>query len=87
MLEYADALHAFDDPQTPMATLPDALTPGNCAFAEQDGQIVDTATGREAGIDSPCVSRGVSIGYNAEAHRQVVQDVRSFLSTVFRLKS
>jgi dienelactone hydrolase len=87
LLEYAGALHAFDDPQTPMTTLPDALTPGNCVFAEQDGKIVDTATGREAGIESPCVSRGVSIGYHAEAHRKVVQDVRSFLSTLFQLKS
>ena len=84
--EYAGAHHSFDDAQSPGQRLPDALTPGNCTFVEQDGKIVDSATGRGAGIEAPCVSRGVSIGYNAAAHRQSVQDVQSFLSTVFRLK-
>jgi dienelactone hydrolase len=84
--EYAGAHHSFDDAQSPSQRLPDPLTPGNCVFVEQGGKIVDSATSREASIDAPCVSRGVTIGYNAAAHSQSVQDVQSFLSTVFGLK-
>ncbi|MGH7319848.1 MAG: dienelactone hydrolase family protein [Candidatus Rokuibacteriota bacterium] len=87
LLEYADAHHSFDNPRSPRRTWPDALSPRNCAFAEQDGKIVDPTTGRVAGIDAPCVSRGVSLGYNPEAHRRAVQDVQNFLKTLFRLKS
>ena len=77
---------SIDDPQSSNQILSDTLSPGNCAFVEQDGKIIDPETGREAGIDAPCVTRGVSIGYNAEAQRQAVEDVEEFLRTVFELK-
>ncbi len=86
LLEYAGAHHSFDNPRSPTRTWPDALSPRNCAFAEQDGTIVDPVTGRVAGIDAPCMSRGVSLDYNPEAHRQADRDVQDFLKTVFRLK-
>ena len=83
LLEYPDALHAFDNSQTSFLTIPTALTPANCAFVEQNEKIIDPETGQEPGIDAPCVRRGVSIGYNAVAHRQSVQDVEAFLKMVF----
>ena len=86
LLEYEGAHHSFDNPRSPGRRWPDALSPANCAFVEQDGKIVDPATGRVAGIDAPCVFRGVSLRYNPEAHRKAVQDVQDFLKTVFRLK-
>ena len=85
LFEYPDTLHSFDDPQTTLQTLDDALSPGNCAFIEQDGMIIDPETGIEAGIESPCVQRGVSIGYNAEAERQAVKDVEEFLKAIFEM--
>lgn len=83
---YPDAHHSFDDPQTTFQTMPDALSPGNCTFVEQEGQIIDPETGREAGIDAACVTRGVSIGYHAAAAQQAATDVRTFLNDVFQLK-
>lgn len=87
LFEYAGARHGFDNPRLPASrTWPEALSPRNCTFVEQDGKIVDPATGGVAGIDAPCVSRGVSVGYNPQAHRKAVEDVEAFVKTVFRLK-
>jgi dienelactone hydrolase len=86
LFEYADAHHSFDNPMSPGGRLPDALSPASCAFVERDGQIVDPATGRVAGRDAPCMSRGASLAYNREAHERAVRDVQDFLRTVFRLK-
>jgi dienelactone hydrolase len=86
LYEYADALHGFDNGYLGRAVMPDALSPKNCTFVEQEGRIIDSATGKEATIDSPCVVRGVSVGYNADAHLQAMQDVEAFLKTLFQLK-
>lgn len=86
LFEYAGAYHAFDN-----ATLPasrywaEAISPRNCAFVERDGRIVDPATGRVAGIDAPCMTRGVHAGYNPDAHRKAADDVRAFLRTAFKM--
>jgi len=85
LFEYPGALHSFDDPRTVSQTKYDALSPGNCAFIEQDSMIIDPETGTEAGIDSPCVQRGVSLGYNAQAEQQAVKDVAEFLKWVFEM--
>jgi dienelactone hydrolase len=86
LYEYADALHGFDNGYLGRAVMPDALSPKNCTFVEQEGRIIDRATGKEATIDSPCVVRGVTVGYNADAHLQAMQDVEAFLKTLFQLK-
>jgi dienelactone hydrolase len=86
LFAYADALHGFDNGYTGMAHIPDALSPRNCTFLEQDGKLIDVATGNEAALSSPCVSRGVTIGYNADAHQQAMRDVKAFLRTLFQLQ-
>lgn len=86
LLEYAGAHHAFDILRSPaMRVLPDAINPANCALLEQDGRVVDPATGSEWNPSAKCFSRGASVGYDAEAHRKVVEDVRSFLKILFRM--
>lgn len=85
LFAYADALHGFDNGYTGKAQIHEALSPRNCTFLEQDGKIVDTATGNEAALDSPCVVRGVTIGYSAEAHQQAVRDVEAVLRAIFQL--
>lgn len=86
LYEYPDAFHSFDDPNSPSMEVPSALTPGNCNFIEQDGQIIDPETGQEPTVGSACVKKGVFIGYNAEAERQAAADVEEFITEVFGLK-
>ena len=85
IIEYADAHHAFDNPETPLRKLPNLVTPRNCAFVEENGRIVDAKT-RGTIIFSSCWSRGASIGYNADAQRKAVEDVQAILRAVFGLK-
>jgi dienelactone hydrolase len=85
LIEYPDAHHAFDNPGAPLRRLPNLVTPRNCAFMEDNGRIVD-ATTRGTIFFSSCWSRGASIGYNAEAHRQAIKDVEAILRPLFGLK-
>ena len=85
LYEYPNALHSFDVPNMPYLEVPNALTPGNCAFIEQDGQIIDPETGQEPSVESSCVEKGVSVGHNASAEAQAVSDVKEFLILTFGL--
>jgi dienelactone hydrolase len=86
LYEYPDAHHSFDSPRlAAVQSWAQAISPRNCAFVERDGKIVDPATGRVPGTESPCFTRGIHIGYNAQAHRQAIEDVRSVLQRVFGL--
>lgn len=86
LLEYAGARHSFDVSGSPaFRTWPEAINPANCALLEKDGKVVDPATGNEWDLGAKCVSRGASVGYDAEAHRKAVEDVQSFLKMLFRM--
>jgi dienelactone hydrolase len=85
LFEYPDAHHAFDNPGVPLRRLPNVVIPRNCAFVEDNGRVVD-ATTRGTIFFSSCWSRGASIGYNADAHRQAVKDVEAVLRPLFGLK-
>ena len=41
---------------------------------------IDPETGDEAGVGSPCVETGVTIGYDSSAHAASTVDVASFLT-------
>ena len=84
LIEYLDAHHAFDNPGAPLRKLTNILIPRNCAFVEENGRVVDATT--RGSINFSCWSRGASIGYNAEAHRQAVKDVEAILRPLFDLK-
>lgn len=86
MIEYAAAHHGFDNPRLPAyLRRPDVLNPSACHFVEQEpGQVIDAATGQPAGVDAPCFTRGATVGYNAEATRQAIRDVQTFLTEVLR---
>ena len=51
---------------------------------QEFGQVIDAATGQPAGVDAPCFTRGATVGYNAEATRQAIRDVQTFLTEVLR---
>ncbi len=85
LIEYPGAHHAFDNPGAPLRRLSNIVIPRNCAFMEDNGRVVD-ATTRASIFFSSCWSRGASIGYNADAHRQAVRDVETILGALFGLK-
>jgi dienelactone hydrolase len=83
--EYAGAHHAFDNPALTVTRLNAVRGTGNCTFEERDGKIVDTVTGLGP-MSSKCWSQGATVGYNADAHRQVKADIERILSELFKLK-
>jgi dienelactone hydrolase len=82
---YPGAYHAFDNETLPLAgSVPiDAVSPRNCQFVEVDGRIIDPETGEVAGVGSPCVERGVQVGYDQKAHRMAKTDLFELLADVF----
>lgn len=86
LVEYVGARHSFDVPASPtVRKLPQALNPANCALIERDGKVIDPATGGEWNYLATCLSKGASVGYDADAHRKAIDDVTSFLRTLFRV--
>jgi dienelactone hydrolase len=85
LFEYEGALHAFDDHTVGLipALLLSPLSPRNCAFHEEDGRIIDPETGEVAGVESTCVEAVVTAGYDPEARTQAIEDVTTFLTSVF----
>jgi len=85
LLEYPGAHHGFDNPQLPArSSYARALNIGRCAFVEQpDGRFFEESTGRPPTWESPCIRRGATSGYSEAASRRAVEDVRTFLRTVF----
>jgi hypothetical protein len=50
---------------------------------EEDGEIIDTDTGRVAGTHSRCVRLGVHVGYDEKARDAVRADLLDFLHETF----
>jgi dienelactone hydrolase len=85
LVEYPGATHAFDN-QMIQGTmqLPQALTGRKCHFEEkQQGVIINSDTGQPVTSNDPCIERGVTIAYNAEATDAARKDVVEFLSKLF----
>jgi len=85
LIEYPGAYHAFDN-ETIKGTLqiPQAQTWRKCNFEEKSlGVIVNTGTGKPADFSDPCIERGVTVAYNAEATDAARKDVVEFLTKVF----
>jgi dienelactone hydrolase len=83
--EYPGAMHAFDVPYfVPPRRLDDVINPAHCAVVQQrDGTFVDN-DGRPFSGLSACMARGATLGYDADAHRRVIADVKAFLDQAFR---
>lgn len=84
LFAYEGAHHAFDNSSIQAAEVGvPALSPRNCSFVEEGGEIIDTGTGRIAGTRSPCVRLGVHIGYDEKARDAVRADLLDFLQETF----
>jgi dienelactone hydrolase len=85
LVEYPGAYHAFDNQTIPgTMQLPQAVTARKCRFEEkQQGVIINSDTGQLAAYNDPCIERGVTIAYNAEATDAARKDVIQFLTNLF----
>lgn len=84
LFAYAGAHHAFDNSSIQVAEVGvPALSPRNCVFVEQEGEIIDTDTGRVAGTHSHCVRLGVHVGYDERAREAARADLLGFLHETF----
>ena len=90
LLVYPGARHAFDAPDVPSSQyLPQNVNARACRYVERpDGSFATLwdDTGRPVTPDAPCISRGITRGYEPRAHRQAVKDVKAFLETAFGMK-
>ena len=84
-VEYPGAYHAFDNQAIPgTIRLPHAVTSRKCRFKEmQPGKILNGDTGEPLAPDDPCIERGTTIAYNAEATDAARKDVVEFLTSLF----
>ena len=84
LVEYDGALHAFDVSfYARPRRFRDVVNPSGCRMTQQaDGTFVDEA-GKPFSGASPCMTRGASVGYDARAHRQAIDDVETFFKDAF----
>ena len=85
LVEYPGAYHAFDMQSIPgTLQLPQALTARKCHFEEKpQGVIINSDTGQPVTPSDPCIERGTTVAYNAEATDAARKDVVEFLGKVF----
>jgi dienelactone hydrolase len=84
MTEYKGALHAFDSQRNPARfTDSDNQTSRNCMRSEEDGKLVNAATGRPFGYSDASVAFGPSSQYNGAAATAAQAAVKAFLEEVF----
>ncbi len=85
LVEYPGAYHLFDN-QAIAGTvrIPQAPTDRKCRFEERpQGVIINSDTGQPASFNDPCIERGTTIAYNAEATDAARKDVVEFLGKLF----
>ncbi len=87
LTEYAGARHAFDNPLYPsVRSVPDAEVSTRCRREERPGgEIFNLETGQSFSSKDTCVTRGATVGYNAQAHAEAVKAVKGFLTSTFKL--
>jgi len=87
LTEYPEAVHAFDaSTLTAPLHIPQAITTRRCLFEETaDGQIINHQTKQAFSWADPCIERGVTVAYNAQAYEAALKAVKEFLAVTFHL--
>jgi dienelactone hydrolase len=86
LTEYADAQHGFDNHWLTAPVFAPLVQNGRrCTLEEQPvGQYRRTAQLFRLG--DPCLERGSTVAYHAQAHRAALKAVKDFLTMTFNLK-
>src|SRR5262249_42729929 len=81
LTEYAGAYHVFDGAnfQTPVKAEQSQSTKRCRLLEESEGRLINADTKVPFTMEDPCVVRGPTIAYNAEAHSASVKAVKDFL--------
>jgi dienelactone hydrolase len=88
LTEYPDTHHGFDSSllRAPVF-LPQAQTGRHCTLEEKPvGQLINRQTAQPFRLDDPCIERGATVAYNAQAHSEALKAVKDFLTRAFNLK-
>lgn len=88
LTEYAGAHHAFDARalKEPLKQ-PQGISLNRCQLDEgADGQMLNANTRQPFSLADPCVGRGVTAAYQAQAHSEAVQAVTEFVAATLRPK-
>lgn len=83
MTEYPGALHNFDSPSNPARHAdPENMTSRNCMRREENGRLINAATGQPFTYQDACVEYGPATQYNDAAATAAKEAVASFLEEV-----
>lgn len=90
LTEYPDAHHIFDNPalKNPLK-LPQAQTTRRCPPLEEtpDGRIINSQTKQPfTYAGDPCVERGVTVAYQAQAHAEALKAIKEFVIATLQPK-
>ena len=88
LTEYPGAHHVFDGAhiKAPVKAEQSQST-RRCRLEEtSEGRIINSDTKLPFTMEDPCVLRGPTLAYNAEAHGASVKAVRDFLRTTFKIE-
>jgi dienelactone hydrolase len=87
LLEYPDAHHAFDvHTLTEPRRVAQAQTGRRCLWEEKPvGQLINRRTQQPFSFEDPCIERGATVAYHAEAHSKALKDVKEVLTVTFKL--
>ena len=83
---YPDARHAFDHTNSPAYNeMSDAQTSRTCMRREENGRLMNVATGKPFSWRDECVQLGPPVQYNDAANSQAQAAVKEFLTKLFHL--
>lgn len=88
LTEYAGAHHAFDARalKEPWKQ-PQGISLNRCQLAEgADGQMLNANTRQPFSLGDPCIGRGVTAAYQAQAHSDAMKAVTEFVAATLRPK-
>jgi len=88
LTEYAGAYHVFDgaNNKTPVKAAQSQSTRTCRVLEEAEGRLINADTKVPFTMADPCVVRGPTLAYNAEAHAASVKAVQELLRTTFKLE-